>query len=241
MSHNKNPRVLIIDDDPDLCRILKTVLSLEGMEAEAALSGEDGIHTLYRMKPDLVLLDIMMPEVSGWEVTRRIRQVTDVPIIIVSALSQSADIIRSLEAGADDFISKPFEAEELLARIRAVMRRSTTFSESPEYIHDYDDGYLAVNLPAAEVYVNHDRVPMSDTEYRLFEYLFLNAGQVCPIAHILDHIWGAHLPNGTKYLHVYIWKLRNKIEKDPHAPIYIQTDHGTGYRFERSTYSRRLA
>lgn len=229
-------RILIIDDDPILSHLLETVLRVEGMEVATANSGQAGIEVMYRMKPDLVLLDIMMPEVDGWETTRRIRQVADVPIIVISALSRTEDIIRSLEAGADDFINKPFEMDELMARIRAVRRRALSFGGPPEYAHDYDDGYLSINIPARQVYLGGEEIYLSATEYRLFEYLFLNAGQVCPNAELLEHVWGGLMPNGARYLHVYIWKLRSKIEKENNGrPRYFQTEHGMGYRFERQT------
>jgi two-component system KDP operon response regulator KdpE len=233
MEELENVRILIVDDDPVLCQLLKTVLRVEGMEVEAANSGEAGIQVMYRMKPDLVLLDIMMPEVDGWETTQRIRQVANVPIIIISALSRTEDIVRSLESGADDFINKPFEMEELLARIRAVRRRAISFGGPPEYAHDYDDGYLAFNIPARQVYLSGEEIYLSATEYKLFEYLFRHAGRVCPNADLLEHVWGSLMPNGTRYLHVYIWKLRSKIEPETGRPVYFQTEHGTGYRFER--------
>ncbi len=233
MSELEKTRILIIDDDPILCQLLKTVLRVEGMEVEAANSGEAGIDIMYRMKPDLVLLDIMMPEVDGWETTRRIRQLADVPIIIISALSRTEDIVHSLEAGADDFINKPFEIDELMARIRAVRRRAISFGGPPEYAHDYDDGYLSINIPARQVYLDGKEVYLSATEYRLFEYLFLNAGHVCPNPDLLEHVWGSLMPNGSRYLHVYIWKLRSKLEQNTSRPVYFQTEHGTGYRFER--------
>ncbi|HUF36930.1 MAG TPA: response regulator transcription factor [Anaerolineales bacterium] len=226
-------RILIIDDDPILCQLLTTLLSMEGMDVEAATSGEAGIEVMYRMKPDLVLLDIMMPEVDGWEITQRIREVADVPIIIISALSRTEDIVRSLESGADDFINKPFEVEELLARIRALQRRAVSFGGPPEYAHDYDDGYLAFNIPAKQVYLSGEEVYLSATEYKLFEFLFRRSGKVCANPDLLEHVWGGLVPNGSRYLHVYIWKLRNKIEPDTSQPVYFQTEHGTGYRFER--------
>jgi two-component system KDP operon response regulator KdpE len=233
MEEQERTRILIVDDDPVLCQLLKTVLRVEGMDVEAANSGEAGIEIMYRMKPDLVLLDIMMPEVDGWETNRRIREVADVPIIIISALARTEDIVRSLESGADDFINKPFEMEELMARIRAVRRRAISFGGPPEYAHDYDDGYLSINIPARQVYLCGEEIYLSATEYKLFEYMFRHAGTVCTNADLLEHVWGSLMPNGARYLHVYIWKLRSKLEPESSRPIYFQTEHGTGYRFER--------
>ena len=226
-------RVLVIDDDPDFCNLLKKLLEFEQMDVETAFSGNEGLQIMYQMKPDLIILDIMMPGQNGWEVTQKIRQLTDVPILILSALSQTDDLVRSLEGGADDFVTKPFEREELLVRIRSLLRWTIDIGSTPEYAHEYDDGYLAVNLPDREISVKGKTVPLSAKEYELFEYLFLNAGRVCRTSELLDQVWGSVVPGGNRYLHVYIWKLRNKIEPDQTSPRYIQTEHGVGYRFER--------
>ena len=225
--------ILVIDDDPDLCDLLETILDHENLTAESALSGEEGINKTALKKPDLILLDIMMPDLSGWEVTRRIRSQTDVPIIILSALTQTGAIVRALEAGADDFISKPFNKKELVARIQVMLRRAESAGSPGQIKGDYDDGYLTLDLKKGQVFLRGELLYLSPTEYKLFEYLYENAGRVCSTQRILEKVWGGLIPNGANYLHVYICKLRSKIEPDPSNPIYLHTEHGIGYRFTR--------
>lgn len=233
MTSAEKLNVLIIDDDPDLCELLRTILIHEKMNAEIALSGEEGIGKVVQSDPDLVLLDIMMPDLSGWEVTRRIRKETQTPIIVLSALTQTGAIVRALEAGADDFISKPFNKGELIARIQALLRRTVYMNNTGFTPGDYDDGHLSVDLRDGQVYLLGESQYLSPTEFKLFEFLFQNAGRVCSTVKILEHVWGGLIPNGVNYLHVYIWKLRSKIEPDPSNPIYLHTEHGIGYRFMR--------
>lgn len=227
------PTALIIDDDQDLRDLLGKILETEGMQVYGAQGGLEGLSRMKSLKPDLIFLDIMMPGMNGWEVTERIRQVTDVPIIILSAMSRSKAVIRSLEAGADDFISKPFRKVELSARVQALLRRTIYATGPPIYSTEYDDGHLGVNLEEARIFLDGKQEYLSPTEYRLFEYLYLNAGRVCSAATLLEYVWGKSIPNDISYLHVYMWKLRNKIEPDPSTPRYILTEHGIGYRFVR--------
>jgi len=224
---------MVIDDDPDLCTLLEAIFTREQMTVTTALSGETALRELNTVQPDLILLDIMMPDMSGWEVARRIRISSDAPIIMLSALSQTGAIVRALEAGADDFISKPFNKMELMARIKALLRRTIFLDQNGSFDHDYDDGHLSVDLQTSKLYLQGKTEYLSPTEYRLFEYLFRNSGSVCSTINILEHVWGELIPNGMNYLHVYIWKLRKKIEPDPSNPRYLYTEHGIGYRFIR--------
>lgn len=223
-------KILVIDDDPSICKIVIKMLTQAGYEVFAASSGKEGLRQLYSVQPDLVLLDILMPEMDGLEVLKRIRELTDIPVIVLSAVTQMDVTVRSLEMGADDYLKKPFAREELFARIGSVLRRTTT-STLP--VQRYQDGYLAIDLQENRVLVEGKPVRLTVTEYKILEYLYLHGGKVCTYSWILENVWGNVARNGPHYIHVYIQKLRHKIEKDPNNPIYVLTEYGVGYRFER--------
>lgn len=228
----KNAKILVIDDDPLICEVVAQILTLSGYDVSSATCGEEGLRRLYKVHPDLVLLDIMMPEMDGLEVLKRIRCLTDIPVIMLSALSQTDITVSALEIGADDFIKKPFKREELLARIRALLRRAIK-SASVQWPCQYQDGYLAIDIGERRVWVEGKPVRLTVTEYNFFEYLWLHCGRVCTYTQILENIWQSSATNRLQYIHVYVWRLRNKIEQDPNNPKYLFTVHGVGYRFEK--------
>ena len=230
-------KILIIDDDPDLVKLVEYSLLQQGYEVCKAYSGPDGLQQMHNHQPDLIILDIMMPEVDGWQVCRRIREMSNVPIIMLTAKGREEDIVRGLDYGADDYLTKPFSIKELLARVRAVLRRAA-LPPSTEAAMTYDDGYLTVNLAERRVTVRGEPVKLTPTEYRLLACLVENAGRVLTYRQLLENVWGWEYMNDVDYVRIYIWRLRQKIEKTPSQPQYILTEHGVGYRFEKANNSR---
>ncbi len=223
-------RILIIDDDPGLCRILSVMLSYEGALTFTAGNGQEGLRRFYEHRPDLVLLDLMMPELDGWRVCQQLRQLSDVPIIILSALSQEEDIVKGLHIGADDYITKPFSQPILLARSRSALRRAALPANVLETI-GYEDDYLVVSLNTHQALILGEPVKLTATEYNLLAYLVQYADQIRTFAQILSNVWGEEYRGSAEYVHTYIWNLRQKIEPDPREPRYITTEHTIGYRF----------
>ena len=225
-------KVLIIDDDADLRQLTGMLFKKAGAQIFTARDGLDGISKLFTCNPSLIILDIVMPEINGFEVCERIRQVSDVPIIILTSLNHERDMLKGLEAGADDFLSKPFSAEVLLARARTVLRRSQMGGPpSPNY--EFNNGHLSIDIDRRQVLVEEKRLKLSPIEFRLLVYLARHAGKVLTFDHILANVWGAEYKGSMDYVHVYISHLRNKIEENPKSPRYILTIHGIGYMFER--------
>ena len=179
-----------------------------------------------------MILDVRMPDINGWETCRQIRLLSNVPIIMLTTLDNDEDVIRGLDYGADDFVTKPFSREVLLARARAVLRRSEQLAE-PEDQQSYNDSYLLIDLRKHRVQVDGQAVQLSSTEFRLLAYLLQNAGQVLTYQNILDKVWGWEYQDSIDYVHVYVSHLRRKLEADPRNPRYLLTERGIGYRFER--------
>ncbi len=228
--HNK--KILIIDDDAQLRRLMQYPLIKAGAEVSIATNGKEGLRQFYSEQPDLVILDVMMPEMDGWEACATIRQLSDVPIIMVTARGNDEDIVRGLELGADDYITKPFNVKVFIARARAALRRAETEAPAPNPA-TYTDNYLNINLQLHRVFANGEPVKLSATEFRLLAYLLENAGRVMTFEQILGNVWGWEENEDVNYIRVYIWHLRKKIEKDPQNPVYIQNVQGIGYRFEK--------
>jgi two-component system KDP operon response regulator KdpE len=225
-------KVLVIDDNPDLLKLAKVVFSHAQAQVYTAADGPEGLRQFYDHQPDLVILDLMLPDMDGWDVCRRIRQFSKVPLIMLTALDQDEDIIRGLTIyGADDYITKPVGANILLARAQALLRRVPSSPANKEP-HLYNDNYLTMPRNERRVYIEGKPVKLSTTEYQLLYYLVQNAGRVLTFQQILDHVWGESRDN-TEYVHVYIWHLRQKLEVDPRHPIYILTEYGVGYYFEK--------
>lgn len=225
-------KILIIDDDVNLGQTIKLTFARVGAEVFTAVDGRDGLRQFYEYRPDLVILDVRMPDINGWETCRQIRLLSNVPIIMLTTLDNDEDVIRGLDYGADDFVTKPFSREVLLARARAVLRRSEQLAE-PEDQQIYNDSYLLIDLRKHRVQVDGQTVQLSSTEFRLLAYLLQNAGQVLTYQNILDKVWGWEYQDSIDYVHVYVSHLRRKLEADPRNPRYLLTERGIGYRFER--------
>jgi DNA-binding response OmpR family regulator len=224
-------RILAVDDDPWILYLLTSVFSQTGAQIYTAADGKDGLRQFYDLRPDLVLLDIMMPKLDGWQACARIQDLSNVPVIFLSALARPQDISRGLESGAIDYVVKPFSPQILLARVRAALRQVAAASP-PEGQMGYDDGHLAVALDENRVLVQGRQVMLTSTEYRLLAYLCQNAGRVVTYNEILKNVWGWAYRNSVNYVHVYVSYLRKKIEPDPSRPAYIHSERGIGYRFE---------
>lgn len=224
-------KVLIIDDDADLRQLASLLFKKVGAQVFTAQDGLDGISKLFTCDPSLVVLDVVMPEVNGYEICRRIRQVSDIPIIMLTSLNQEKDMLDGLESGADDFLVKPFSADVLIARAKTILRRSNKVSTRTNY--DFNHGRLSIDIDRRQVLVDQKRMKLSPIEFRLLAYLARHPGKVLTFDHILTNVWGTEYRGSMDYVHVYISHLRNKIEENPKNPRYILTVHGIGYMFER--------
>ncbi len=223
-------RILIVDDETRIVHLVSMNLELEGFEVISASSGLQALERVRTDLPDLVLLDVMMPELDGFETLRMLREISDVPVIMLTVRSDEADIVRGLSLGADDYVVKPFSIRELTSRIRAVLRRTGSFA-TPESATLWIDDYLGVDYNTHEVIVGGERVKLRPTEFRLLYHLIEKAGWVIPHEVLLSKVWGYEYRDEAHYLRLYITYLRKKIEPDPANPRYILTERGVGYRF----------
>lgn len=224
------PLVLLVDDEEKILRFVRMNLELEGFGVITATSGLEALQRVRAVSPDFVLLDMMMPEIDGFETLRLLREFSDVPVIMLTVRSDEEDIVRGLELGADDYVTKPFSVRELTSRIRAVLRRSKPLLPPESAILKIDD-YLSVDYNLKEAIVGGRRVKLRPTEFRLLALLIGNAGWVVPHETLLAKVWGPEYRDETHYLRLYITYLRQKIEPDPANPRYILTERGVGYRF----------
>jgi two-component system KDP operon response regulator KdpE len=225
--------VLVVDDEKTICEFVSRNLEVRGFTVLTAANGADAITIFNNQDIDLVILDIMMPGVDGLEVTRRIRQSSMVPIIILTALDGEKDKIRAFDLGADDYLTKPFGVGELLARVKAVLRRAQ-WTDPPTRQGRLVHGEIAVNLERHEVTVSGEIVKLTPTEFNLLVYLMDHAGVALPHEAILKNVWGPEYGEETEYLRVYIGHLRQKIETNQTDPKYLLTERGIGYRFEEN-------
>ena len=222
--------ILIVDDDPDIRGFISLSISKAGGEALQATDGQAGIIACYEHQPDLVLLDIMMPKMSGWQVFEEIRAFSEVPVIFLTALGTERDMVHGLDMGAVDYVTKPFSPSVLVARIRAALRKAaggTDMDLSPSY----RDDYLNINLDQGRVLVKDQPVHLTKMEFQLLCYFVENSRRLLTFQQILNVVWGSAERN-IDYVHVYISRLRRKLEENPKSPQYFQTVHGLGYRFE---------
>lgn len=226
-------KILTIDDNPQLVEMLRLCLEKQDYKVIAAYSGSEGLRKFRENHPDLVILDIMMPDMDGWEICRSLREMSpDVPILILTVLKEKASIVRGLAVGADGFVVKPFRSGELLARIQALLRRANMTKVSSNRSSFYDDGNLAIDFERQQVYLRGQPVNLSPTEFRLLACLVRNAGQVVPHKTLLTWVWGPKYADETHYVKLYIRYLRQKIEECPKQPKYVLTEWGVGYRFQ---------
>ena len=221
-------RVLVVDDEPPLRRTLAIGLRARGYDVDTAADGRDALATAHATPPDLVLLDLGLPDLDGVEVIRRLRDHSEVPIVVLSARAGSPDKVGALDAGADDYITKPFGVEELLARLRAVLRRSPEGNDPPPVRF----GDVVVDLAARTVTRAGEAVHLTPTEWGVLEVLVRNPGRLVPQRKVLHAVWGPAYDTETNYLRLYLAQLRRKLEPVPARPRYLVTEPGMGYRFQ---------
>ncbi|MFN2135189.1 MAG: response regulator transcription factor [Candidatus Promineifilaceae bacterium] len=222
--------ILVVDDEARMRRFIRMNLELEGYQVVEAENGIQALDQIRKFTPDLVIMDVMMPEMDGFETLRMLREISTVPVILLTVRSDEEDINRGLNLGADDYITKPFSPRELNSRVAAVLRRASWPSSPPRTILKIDDR-LSVDFNRHQVIVDGERIDLRPTEYRLLYYLLQNAGWVVPHETLLAKVWGYEYRDETHYLRLYINYLRKKIEEDPSNPKYILTERGVGYRF----------
>jgi DNA-binding response OmpR family regulator len=222
-------KILVVDDAEDTTWLLKKSLTGDGYAVETARNGAEGLRSAYTFQPDLVLLDVMMPDMDGWTMLRRLREFSEVPVIMVTAVGTEIEKVRGLDLGADDYLTKPYGMEELKARIRAALRRVTSATPSESHALRFDDGQLIITPSSHEVTVRDKVIDLTPTEYKLLLYLAYNAGHVLTYDQILDNVWGPGYQDSLANVKVYIWCLRRKIEANPNQPRYILTKRGVGY------------
>jgi two-component system KDP operon response regulator KdpE len=226
-----NINVLVVDDEKPLRDFVRRNLEVRGYRVLTASNGLEALAIFKSENIQLVIMDIMMPHMDGLETTRRIRQDSHVPIIILTAMGEEGDKVRAFDLGADDYLTKPFGVGELLGRIKAVLRR-VDWSELTAPEERIVRGEIEVDLERHKVTVRGQEVDITPTEFNLLVYLMKNAGKALHHRAILQHVWGAEYGDEAEYLRVYVGKLRHKIEVDPLKPRYLLTEHGIGYRFE---------
>lgn len=222
-------KILIIDDEEATIQLISMLLEKRGFETIKAFRADEGLKKAYRYQPDLVLLDIMMPDMDGWEVCKRLREMSDVPIIFLTARTDVKDIVRGLEMGADDYVTKPYENDELVARVRAHLRRSPRPNMSEELV--FDDGDFRINFMNREVWVRNEIRHLTPKEFNLLAVLVRNAGRVVTRNELVTQAWGEEYGDAIDSLKLYIHYLRQKVEVNATQPEYIITSRGVGYRF----------
>jgi two-component system, OmpR family, KDP operon response regulator KdpE len=226
MSHGA--RILVVDDEPQILRSLRTTLASHGYEVQTAATGEEALAAVDGRLPDLVVLDLVLPGLSGLEVCRRLRARSSLPILVLSARGDERDKVAALDLGADDYLTKPFGVNELLARIRAALRRAVG-ARGPSAV--VEAGALRVDFDRRQVTLDGAEVRLTPTEFDLLKVLVANAGRVLTHGYLLRTVWGPEYEGESQLLRVFIGQLRRKVERDPSRPQHILTDPGVGYRF----------
>jgi two-component system KDP operon response regulator KdpE len=219
-------RILVVDDEPQILRALETTLRVEGYDVESAATAEQALARAAMRPPDAVILDLILPDGSGIDVCRELRGWTGVPILILSAVGDEREKVTALDAGADDYVTKPFSGEELLARLRAALRRA-----GPKGSPVVEVGELRIDLEKHAVFRNGERLQLTPHEFSLLRLFAENEGKLLTHRMILREVWGPSYQTESNYLHVYVSHLRRKLERDPTRPRYILTEPGAGYRF----------
>jgi two-component system KDP operon response regulator KdpE len=223
--------ILLIEDEPQMLRLLRIILQSQGYRLVESSTGQDGLMQAATRAPDVILLDLGLPDIDGLEVTRRLREWSDVPIIVISAREQEQDKIKALDAGADDYLTKPFGAGELVARIRVAMRHKA-LREAGQHESIFTLGNLRVDLARRQVFLNEKEVHLTPIEYKLLTVLIKNAGKVLTHRQLLKEVWGPPYLTETQYLRVYMAQLRHKLEADPARPSFLINEPGVGYRLK---------
>lgn len=223
--------ILVVDDEPRIVEAVGMNLELEGYQVSSASNGYEALQKLTEDLPDLVILDVMMPEIDGFETLRKIREVSTVPVIMLTVRGEEIDKVKGLDLGADDYITKPFNPKELVLRIRAVLRRVEMPSPVPKTEIRVDDN-LSIDFSRCKVIIKGKEVHLRPTEYRLLYHLVSNAGHVLTHETLLRRVWGYEYRDEDHYLWLYITYLRKKIEDDPKHPNYILSERGIGYQFK---------
>jgi len=232
MSETAN-KILVVDDEAQITRVLRTSLRAHRYEIRTAADGVSALDTFHDWKPDLIITDLQMPEMNGIELCREIRKLSNVPIIVLSVKGEEKTKVEALDAGADDYITKPFGIEELLARVRATLRRSLS-NPAEEIPAILSDGDFQIELAAHKVTVRGEEMHLTPKEFDLLVFLFQNRGKVVTHRAVLAAIWGGNFTEQTEYLRVFLGQLRKKIEENPSSPKYIVTEPWVGYRFNPS-------
>ncbi len=223
-------RVLLTDDDASFARMLSVALESEGYQVRIAGNGQEGLRQLFQWRPDLVILDAVMPRMDGWETCQRMREVSDVPILMLTAKSGEADELKGFHAGADQYITKPFSFPVLLASVRAILKRAKPSTRATER-KVITAGAFQVDLARHEIFRDGEKLDLTRTEFRLLATLASRAGEVVSHRELLAQVWGPEYVDQDSYLKIYIRYLRQKVEEDPAEPRYILTKRGVGYYF----------
>ncbi|MGA9772242.1 MAG: response regulator transcription factor [Blastocatellia bacterium] len=228
---SEKPVILIIDDEPQILRVMRASLPARGFEVMTAPGGKQALDEIRKQAPDLIVLDLTMPDVNGLEICRRVRAFSSVPIIVLSAKGSESDKIAALDLGADDYVTKPFSIGELLARVRAVLRRSLASDSDASVL---SAGDLTIDTHERRVSMSGTEIKLTPKEFDVLKYLAKNSGKVVTHRRLLEAVWGSESNEQTEYLRVFINQLRRKIELDPQKPLYILTEPWVGYRFNPS-------
>jgi two-component system KDP operon response regulator KdpE len=229
-SAQERRRVLVVDDEERMVRFIRMNLEHDGFQVSEAFNGKQAIQRLRDVNPDLLLLDVMMPDLDGFDVLEMIREISSVPVIMLTAKGEEDDRVRGLELGADDYVSKPFSPRELVSRVKAVLRRTEAASGSMHGLLEIDER-LKIDFDRREIWLEGKLVKLRPTEYRLLYHLVQNAGWVVSHDQLLQKVWGYEYRDEPHYVRLYINYLRQKLEKEPASPRYILTERGVGYRF----------
>jgi two-component system KDP operon response regulator KdpE len=222
--------ILVVDDEPHIIEAVSMNLELEGFQVSVASNGYEALKKVTKELPDLVILDVMMPKIDGFETLKNIREVSTVPVIMLTVKGEEADRVKGLDLGADDYITKPFSPKELVSRIKAVLRRAETPTPAPKAEIHVDDN-LSIDFSRRKVIIKGEEVRLRPTEFRLLYHLVSNAGRVLTHETLLRKVWGHEYRDEDHYLWLYITYLRQKLEEDPKHPKYILGERGIGYRF----------
>ena len=222
-------KVLVVDDEPQITRVLRHSLTAHRYDVRTAADGLSGLETFRDWRPDLIITDLQMPEMDGLEFCREVRKLSNLPIIVLSVRGEEKTKVEALDAGADDYVTKPFGIDELLARVRAALRRLPEVQDEAEAA--LEDGDFHIDLAAREVTVKDASIHLTPTEFELLVFLFRNRGKVVTHRAILSAVWGGNFTEQNEYLRVFVGQLRKKIEPEPSQPRYITTEPWVGYRF----------